>query len=319
MRIQEFLSILARSQKKINFHDFERLDHVIDIYDVKKRPQDFFSHSIAAELKEKKNWFDEVLREYELLQKKNLFLLYPNHEFYPKDFLTLEKPPLYLAVKGSLSILQQPRVSVVGSRHPSARVLDWMDRHLSPLVNEECVLVSGAARGVDQRAHAICLRKKKPTIAFLPSGLMQAYPQEFQKWIDKIVEYGGAVLSEYPCNQYIHSHHFHERNRMIATLGYFLLVCEARRRSGSIMTARLAIENSKCVSVVPSFPEETSNQGCVDLLFQGAFPIRDFQDLRGLYELEKIKRLSVPDLSQRIVGPESKNEVGDPECDGSGN
>jgi len=279
MNIWEFLSIFSRFQK-ITLEDFKNLSHVTDIYDFNRYPHHYFSESICANLNA--SWFDEILRQYELMQKQEITLLHPFHKDYPQEFLTLEKPPLYLSVKGDCSALTKKRVSVVGSRHPSVRVLEWMDIHLTPLVQTGAVLVSGAARGVDQRAHLICLRQSQPTIAFLPSGFLQVYPKDFQKWIPEILKTGGLILSEYLPNQAIHPHHFHERNRMIAKLGFFLLVCEARRKSGSIMTARLAIENSKTVCVLPSFPSESSNQGCLDLLFQGAFPIRDFQDLQTL-------------------------------------
>lgn len=297
MQIYEFISILSRFNKKISKEHFFNFDSSVDVQDIVLRPHDYFKSSDGLFFKEKVNWYDEVLREFELLQKKKLLLLHPRHPHYPQEFLILENPPLYLVFFGDPEVLKKHRLSVVGSRYPTSRTLNWMDQHIAPVVQKGVVLVSGAARGVDQRAHAISIRNKMPTIAFLPSGLLQAYPRDFQNWYEKILEYGGAIMSEYHCNQFIHAHHFHERNRMIATLGYLLLVCEARRKSGSIMTARLALENSKSVGVVPGFPDEAYNQGCIDLLFQGAFPIRDSQDILSLFEAEKAKRLFIPDLS----------------------
>lgn len=307
MRPIEFLSILSTQNPVLNFFHFkgigsQSLNSLIDIYDFKKDPRLIFGEEIPQSIAENKKWFDEVLIDFEFLQKNNIHHLYPTHPLYPEDFYTLEKPPLFLAAYGDLECFKKNKVSVVGSRYPTLRVLEWMDTHLEPLVKEGAVLVSGAARGIDQKAHAVALRSEKPTIAFLPSGLGQIYPSEFSRWKDRIVDYGGLLISEYRYNKLIHRFHFHERNRMIAKLGLYLLVCEARRKSGSIMTARLAIENSKTVCVLPGFPMDKNSQGCLDLLFQGALPIRDFEDLKVLTETEKIGQnvLFIPNQFQSI-------------------
>ncbi len=318
----EFLSILSSKTTGISFTRFQELYRLIDIYDVKKDPSLLFGPSLPSYLSENKNWFDEVLRDFEFYHKNEIHHLYPNHPLYPEDFYTLEKPPLFLSLEGDLSCLNKNKVSVVGSRHPTAAALEWMDIHLTPLVEDGAVLVSGAARGIDQRAHLVSIKNQKPTIAFLPSGLRQVYPPEFSKWKEKIVEYGGLIVSEYEYSQPIHRHHFHERNRMIAKMGLFVLVCEARRKSGSTMTARLAIDNSKTVCVLPGFPSAKNSQGCLDLLFQGAIPVRDYEDLTVLLSAEYLsagnsfqnlrEKLFVPDLLNDISAREKKDNIRDP-------
>lgn len=323
MNPTEFLSILSTKTSGITFKTFQALYSLIDIYDIKKDPSLVFGEKIPEFLQENKNWFDDVLRDYEFYQKNKIHHLYPNHPLYPEEFYQLEKPPLFLNLEGELSCLKKDKVSVVGSRHPTSMALEWMDMHLSPLVNEDIVLVSGAARGIDQRAHLICIRNQKPTIAFLPSGLGKVYPPEFTQWKMKIIEYGGLVVSEYDYLQPIHRHHFHERNRMIAKLGLFLLVCEARRKSGSTMTARLAIDNSKIVCVLPGFPSMKNSQGCLDLLFQGAIPVRDFEDLKVLMGAESVsmeygtakklrEKLFVPYLLHGIYTRDKEQNVRSP-------
>jgi DNA processing protein len=293
MQPTEFLSILSTLTPGLNFKHFQSFYQLIDIYDLKKDPTLIFGNVLPEKIAENADWFDDVFREYEFLQKNNIQHLYPNHPFYPKDFYSLEKPPLFLSVLGDLKCLAKNKVSIVGSRYPTTAALEWMSLHLDSIVEEGAVIVSGAARGIDQMAHSVALRNQKPTIAFLPSGLGQIYPMEFSKWKDKIIDYGGLLISEYKYDQLIHGHHFHERNRMIAKLGLFLLVCEARRKSGSTMTARLAIENSKTVCVLPGFPSNKNSQGCLDLLFQGAMPIRDGDDLKILLEAEKTSCLNL--------------------------
>lgn len=303
----EFLSILSTQVSGLSYSVFKRignqsLNSIIDIYDFKKDPKLIFNEKLPEAIEKNQDWFDRVLIDFECIQKNNIHHLYPLHPLYPKEFYTLEKPPLFLSIEGDLGCFSKNKVSVVGSRYPTLKVLEWMDTHLEPLVQEGAVLVSGAARGIDQKAHAVALRNEKPTIAFLPSGLGQIYPSEFTKWKERIVGFGGLLVSEYRYDQPIHRHHFHERNRMIAKLGLYLLVCEARRKSGSIMTARLAIENCKTVCVLPGFPTDKNSQGCLDLLFQGALPIRDFEDLKILTEAEKIGQstLFIPNQLQSI-------------------
>ncbi|MES2767534.1 MAG: DNA-processing protein DprA [Bdellovibrionota bacterium] len=305
MKPVEFLSILSTQVSGVNLKSFQKLHSLIDIYDLKKDPRMIFGDQLPEKLSE--NWFDKVLHEYDLFQKNNIHHIYPDHPLYPKDFKTLEKPPLFLSMLGDISCLNRDKISVVGSRYPTSAVLEWMDVYLDPIVKDDIVIVSGAARGIDQKAHSISLKSSKPTIAFLPSGLGEIYPKEFARWKDRITDCGGLLISEYAHDQSIHSHHFHERNRMIAKLGLFLLVCEARRKSGSTMTARLAIENSKTVCVLPGFPTSKNSQGCLDLLFQGALPIRDSDDLKVLIEAEKMstqrnlqRNLFIPDLFQGI-------------------
>ncbi len=236
-------------------------------------------------VRERPFWFREGIKILAWLEKNKSSIVCYGEEDYPKEFYLLNEPPILLSFEGTSCWKNNKLLSVVGSRYPSPKSLEWMDQHLAPLVRGGLCLVSGAARGIDQRAHAICLRNNTPTIAFLPSGLKETYPSEFSEWKKKIIEHGGAVVSEYSPFQAMRKHHFLERNRMIARLGKCLLVVEARLRSGSTMTARLAIENSQSVCVLPAFPNDQNFRGSVDLLFNGAFPIRDSIDLKMLMDL----------------------------------
>lgn len=242
-------------------------------------------------------WFKEGYRIIEWCNKNNADVLLYGEPDYPKEFYLLNDPPLILSYQGLPVWKNRNMLSVVGSRHPSPKSLDWMDQHLAPLVREGLCLVSGAARGIDQRAHLISIRNKTPTVAFLPAGLDQIYPKEFSVWRDKITDHGGALVSEYSPFQSMRKHHFLERNRMIARLGRCLLVVEARAQSGSSMTARLAIENSQSVCVLPAFPNDQNFRGSVDLLFTGAFPIRDAIDLKQLMDIST-PELGMPNFSK---------------------
>lgn len=291
MNISEFLAIYS-TQSYINFDQF------ITWRGLFKDPEDF-----------RRN-YDQVIDDEERLKIKSLSIfdrvdrifldcinhksqiLHPYHPDYPDTFLNLKRPPLFLNIKGRL-LSSYNAFSVVGSREPSLRVVDWMQTYLPNVIKNGYGIVSGAARGVDQEAHKICLRAGQSTIAFLPSGLRSVYPRDFIKYEDHILSMGGALISEYEPRREVMPHHFSERNRMIAMLGSLVLVCEAKIRSGSFMTARLAIENCKTLCVLPSFPTDTKNAGGLNLLFEGAFPIRDDKDLLTLLAVSNLNSTNV--------------------------
>lgn len=226
-------------------------------------------------------------------------ILYPGHPDYPVEFFQIEKPPLFLSCWGSPCWLMARCLSVVGSREPSQSSLEWMELHLRKCLDLDArlVLVSGGARGIDQKAHLISIRSQRPTVVFLPSGLGTPFPAELGKWRPEILGAGGCLLSEYAPFQEVRKHHFVSRNRMIAALSSTLLVVEARRRSGSTMTARLAREGGRTLCVLPTFPGNARSDGSLDLLFDGAFPIRDAEDLYVLLQIQRVENSALPGSS----------------------
>jgi len=156
----------------------------------------------------------------------------------------------------------------------------WLDRELSSAVkSSKGYIISGGARGVDQKAHMISLRSGRPTVAFLPAGLACVYPRDFSGWIEPICRAGGAVVSQFSPFSEMRKQNFHHRNRLIAQLAQSVFVAEAARKSGSYLTARLAVDLGKGVGVLPSSPNYVGNLGGLDLLFSGAQLIREARDL----------------------------------------
>ena len=185
--------------------------------------------------------------------------------------------------------LVQRSLSVVGSREPSPESLRWMEKELSDFcAQHKPLIVSGGARGIDQKAHGIALRKDCPTVVILPSGLGEIYPDSLKEWIRPIQDNGGCFLSEYDYSQRMHKHLFHHRNRLIAALGNATLLVEARRRSGTLITANQAVQLGKPVWVVPGHPQDPHFAGCLDLLSDGAVMVRDAQDLSMFFHSELI-------------------------------
>ena len=162
-----------------------------------------------------------------------------------------------------------------------------MEKEFSEFCEKQkpCV-VSGGARGIDQKSHAMALRKSLPTIIVLPSGLGKLYPDSLKQWIGPVLDGGGCFISEYNFDQAMHKHLFHHRNRLIAALGKATLLVEARRRSGTLITAQQAIQLGRPVWVVPGHPHDPHFLGSLDLLAEGAVLIRDAQDLSIYFESE---------------------------------
>ncbi|HEX4923646.1 MAG TPA: DNA-processing protein DprA [Bdellovibrionales bacterium] len=240
--------------------------------------------NLRAWLLQNPAWPDECSRALEWLDARGARLTHPGLADYPAGLLELEDPPLALTYFGAAFWRDSRLLSVVGSRAPEPRALTWMELELAPLVRKGTALVSGGARGIDQRAHAICVRACVPTAAFLPSGLAKPYPGSFDDWIRPIIEAGGAVLSELDPFCDMRKHYFLKRNRLIAAMASVTLVIEARRQSGTMITARLAGSHGSTVAVVPGPAGDPRWAGSLDLLCAGAMLVRDAHDLRLLLD-----------------------------------
>jgi DNA processing protein len=230
---------------------------------------------------------EEIRTSHWRAVEKGQILIYPGHEFYPASFFALESPPFLLAMQGSPIWLGCEALSVVGSREPSSASLNWLELHLAEFCRQgnPCI-VSGGARGVDQKAHAVAMRTGRPTVAFVPSGLNEIYPHSLQSWVQEIQSTGGCLLSEYESSVSMKKHYFAQRNRLIAALGKALFLIEARKRSGTYLTAQKALEQSKPVWVLPGHPMDLGMSGSLDLLHEGATPVRDALDLVQLFNCE---------------------------------
>ena len=229
------------------------------------------------------HWQKDVAQWTAVINNQGGLCLNPLSEAYPKAFLNLDQPPLILSVQGNICWQERPMLSVVGSRNPSRSSLMWMDQELSSFAKKtNSILVSGGARGVDQKAHSVSLRLNQPTISFIPAGLGAVYPFSFQEWISRIIECGGAVVSQYHPQQEMRKFHFTERNELIAALSPMSLIVEARQRSGTLITARAAMNMGNVVGVLPHFPG-SQTMGGLNLLYDGAQMIRDHQDLMSHY------------------------------------
>lgn len=232
----------------------------------------WFAHAPGME----NQFIEEDLR---WLEKNKGTLLRLEDPEYPHDLKFIEYPPKMLAVMGNIEALKGDLVSLVGSRDPAPESADWMETHVPSLIKFGVVTVSGGARGIDQRAHSLSLRNKSPTVVVLPSGFQKIYPRDLEYWKDMIIDKGGCFVSELRPETTMKSHYFHERNRIVVGLSKTLVLVEAKRRSGSSMTGRLALENNRNLCVVPGCPSRPNWSGSLDYLTDGGFLTRDAADV----------------------------------------
>jgi DNA processing protein len=196
---------------------------------------------------------------------------------YPPLLRHIPDPPPYLYVSGKLCP-QSHNIAVVGSRNPTAYGISATKRLSENLAILGLTIVSGMARGIDSAAHKGALSGNGKTIAILGSGLGKIYPPENRKLFDQISE-NGAVISEFSIQSPPEAHHFPIRNRIISGMSLGTVVVEAAKKSGSLITARLAAEQNREVFAVPGSIHSFKSCGTNSLIKQGAKLVENAQDI----------------------------------------
>ena len=200
---------------------------------------------------------------------------------YPNQLKNIYDPPAKLYVLGNRSILNQKNFAIVGSRKATEygkKVAMQISKELS---EKSLNIVSGLAIGIDSYAHLGCLQVKDAgkTIAVLGSGLDVIYPKENRKLAEQIINSGGCIISEYPIGSKIEKNNFPQRNRIISGLSEGILVVEASKKSGALITAEFGIEQGKEVFAVPGDINREQSEGCNLLIKDGANVVTSSQDI----------------------------------------
>ncbi|HEX4769028.1 MAG TPA: DNA-processing protein DprA [Lichenihabitans sp.] len=221
---------------------------------------------------------DAAARELDAARRLGVSFLALCEPAYPAPLRAIDAPPPLIAVKGSLEALRRPMVAIVGSRNASGSGLIFADRLAKGLGDAGYVVVSGLARGIDGRAHQASLASG--TVAVLAGGHDRVYPSEHEALTRRIVE-NGALVSEMPLGWEPRARDFPRRNRLVSGLSLGVIVVEASRRSGSLITARFANEQGREVFAVPGSPLDARADGTNDLLRQGATLCASVEDVLG--------------------------------------
>ena len=214
---------------------------------------------------ESMDWDLEIKR----LQEQKVKVLTILDGAYPQRLKEIYLPPIVLFYSGNLSLVNKRAVAIVGSRDHSKYARDCIHELIPVLVKDDIVVISGLARGVDTLAHEETLKANGETIAVIGSGLDMVYPPENSKLYDVIAK-RGLILSEYPLQSRPLKFHFPYRNRIIAGLSHGVCVIEAKEKSGSLITANLALSENREVFAVPGSIFSIHSKGTNSLIEAGA-------------------------------------------------
>lgn len=210
---------------------------------------------------------------------------------YPALLKEINDPPVILYAKGELAAFEQPKLAVIGSRNPSINGSDNSRNFSKALAAHGVTIVSGLALGVDGQAHLGCLQASGRTIAVLGTGIDRIYPSRHLKLAEQITQ-KGLLLSEFPLKSPPIAGHFPRRNRIISGLSLCTLVIEAAIKSGSLITARMALEQNRDVLAIPGSIHNPMAQGCHYLLQQGAKLVTTVADVLEELRIEPQKIIS---------------------------
>lgn len=204
-------------------------------------------------------------------------------ENYPKALLNISNPPENLFVLGNEKILDNFGIAIVGSRNCTKYGEEVAKSIAYNLSKYNINVVSGMAKGIDSAAHIGTIIGKGKTIAVLGSGFKHIYPKENIKLLQDIINSGGAIITEYEEDILPMPENFPKRNRIISALSQGVVVVEAGKRSGSLITAEIALEEGKEVFAVPGNIISKTSKGTNELIKDGAKLVENVRDILEEY------------------------------------
>jgi len=220
----------------------------------------------------------EAEQEIQKAERLGVRLVTPSMEAYPSLLRQIADPPLALYVRGDVRTLSQHAVAIVGTRRPSAYGSSVARRLAGDLAQRQLVIVSGLARGIDSISHRGALDVGGKTVAVLGSGMDVIYPRENIKLADQVIE-NGTLISEFRLGTHPAPENFPIRNRIISGLSLGVVIVEAAEYSGSLITARLALEQNREVFAVPGNITSPQSFGPNLLIKQGAKLVDQWLDV----------------------------------------
>jgi DNA processing protein len=189
---------------------------------------------------------------------------------FPQLLSPLPACPSALWFRGNLDAISLASVGIVGARRCTNYGIEQATNFAKEIVRADISVISGGARGIDAAAHRAALKEGGSTVAVLGSGLSVVYPPEHGSLFDSIVSSGGVVMSEFPCNRPPQPAYFPRRNRIVSGLSSVVLVVEAARRSGALITARIAVEeHGRQCFAVPGRIGDNASAGCLQSIRDG--------------------------------------------------
>ncbi|MGX7059236.1 DNA-processing protein DprA [Vagococcus humatus] len=218
-------------------------------------------------------------------QRESFYVQYTHQPFitfldqaYPTCLSQIYNPPVGLFYAGDISLLNKPAISMIGPREPTQYGYEVVEKFSPKLVTHPLVIVSGLAKGIDTKCHQEALKNQGKTVAVIGSGLNICYPKSNQRLQHYLMKHQ-LVVSEYPLNTPPYPYHFPMRNRIIAGLSKGTCVIQAREKSGTLITASLALEEGREVFAVPGDIGLEESKGCLKLIQLGAKCVYQPEDI----------------------------------------
>jgi len=237
------------------------------------------------------NKLKKVLEKIKNEQKYEIKIIKLEDEEYPEQLKKIKKPPKKLYVKGDINKLKEYGISVIGTRHCTLYGRRVCKIFTNNLVGYNLNIISGLAQGIDTCAHKSCLEAKGTTIAVLPSGFNKVFPKQNESLLNRILEKGGTIVTEYPEDFEKSPESCRERNRIIAGLSIGTLVIEAGKNSGTSITVRNTNEQEKKAFCIPSSLVSSKGIGTNRMIKNGdAKLVTEVEDIIKEFPKLKLKK-----------------------------
>lgn len=227
----------------------------------------------------KEEYRKDLKRYQAYMQQNDIKIINIQDNEYPKNLKQIYDPPIVLFVKGNIEILNKKSIAIVGCRECSEYGKNVAIYLAEELAKRDVVIVSGLAQGIDTYSHIGCLKESGQTIAVVGNGLDIVYPYYNKKLEQNILEKGGSIVSEYIIGTKPLRMNFPARNRIISGLSQGVVVVEARKKSGTLITVDFALEQGKEVFVVPGNITSCNSEGANELIKQGAKLVSNVEDI----------------------------------------
>ncbi len=276
--------VLRLQNSWINFHQLQAIQTYFGTISaaLEQPKSEWQKANLIKENQLEKLFSDEILHETEVAmawgESDNQGWLLPQDKAFPAKLNQISEPPIVLGYRGHVELLQDPQIAIVGSRHASKAGKEIAEDFARFLASKGITITSGLALGIDTAAHQGGLQEIGKTVAVVGTGLDRIYPASNKALGQEIVEQG-VMISEFSLGTKPLSYNFPRRNRIISGLSLGTLVVEAALKSGSLITARTAMEQGREVFAVPGSIHNPQAKGCHQLIKQGAKLVESGQDI----------------------------------------
>ena len=285
--------------KGVNFRFFQALmQQKFDFYAFLKNDSQYFKKFFISEkIVQHFRFFSykQVRNHLNCLQEQGITMLTVLDSLYPEALKAIHGYPLLLYTQGDLSLLNNssPKLAVVGTRKSSPYGLKVTQRLISDLIAHDVIIVSGMAAGIDTAAHLATIEAEGKTIAVLGGGFYHIYPRQNLQVFKRIISHGGLIISEYEPTVEPRRPFFPQRNRIISGLCCGVLIVQGSQRSGSLITARLGLEQGRNIYAVPGNIDSPQSYGTNSLIKEGAKLVQNSKDILEDYPFNN--ELKFPD------------------------